>query len=727
MDAVRLDVGLEAGADADAIIAVLDPATVSGAEKVTGLPAITIEVAAAAADAAIAKLQGTTGVRYAERGAMVTANSSDAIGSALSFSDIPPAWTWTTGSPDITIAVIDTGVTATADLGTDRLVPGYDFVDRDENTADGGSHGTRVANVIAADHDNDLGGAGACPDCRIMPVRVLSESPISYAKPQGTTANVAAGIVWAADHGARIINVSASTPAASRLLEDAVRHADEKGSLVVASFGEAQTEARPPATSVVRMYPAAFETVLAVAPSFNRNQYVQDDMWVDVAAYDSAQVLGPDGKLTYTSGSSVSTAVVSGSAALALALKPDATAAQLREKIASTAAPRTLPSPPVLKTTALLFGFGATDTVPPVLTSTGLTEGQLVPRDYGLTFVPVKSDDHGIKSLSVLVDGQPGRLTQDGNDNPDDYHLLAPEGANGPISVVVRIEDFGGNVVESAPVILTADTIAPPGRIVSPAYDQVVHGDSVEVTIEAPDADTLRVGHSIHEEDAFTRVPGTNLWQKTIKPMDHGGFTSVVLDRAGNVTLLQGRVRFDDEPPAGGTISPSYGQRFRGNFTSTLSGVTDLGGVAKAELWANGRYMGADTTAPYALTVRPGTYSGNVMLTWRVTDRFGLWRNVPNRLVVADNRVPTVSISKAPKNKAKVRGTVKVYVKASDASGISRVELIVNGKVVSRDYRAGYVLSVNTKKQKKTMKVQIRAYDRVGNVRYTTTRTWYRR
>jgi hypothetical protein len=66
-------------------------------------------------------------------------------------------------------------------------------------------------------------------------------------------------------------------------------------------------------------------------------------------------------------------------------------------------------------------------------------------------------------------------------------------------------------------------------------------------------------------------------------------------------------------------------------------------------------------------------------------------------------------------------------VKAADASGVARVELLVNGKVVARDHKAGYLLSLNASKQKKTVKIQVRAYDKLGNVKYTSTRTWYRR
>jgi hypothetical protein len=67
-----------------------------------------------------------------------------------------------------------------------------------------------------------------------------------------------------------------------------------------------------------------------------------------------------------------------------------------------------------------------------------------------------------------------------------------------------------------------------------------------------------------------------------------------------------------------------------------------------------------------------------------------------------------------------------VGVKATDASGIARVELLINGKVVATDTKAGYVLAFKTKAPKKTMKVQVRAYDKLGNVKYTTTRTWKR-
>lgn len=125
---------------------------------------------------------------------------------------------------------------------------------------------------------------------------------------------------------------------------------------------------------------------------------------------------------------------------------------------------------------------------------------------------------------------------------------------------------------------------------------------------------------------------------------------------------------------------------------------------------SDGKYLGAG----YSKKVATGKSSGTGKLVWKLTDKLGNPRSY-TRIVIADNRAPSLSITKAPGNKAKVKGTVKVTVKASDASGIARVELLVNGKVAATDKTAGYVLRVNTTRLK-TMKVRVRAYDKLGNV-----------
>ncbi|RZU48789.1 hypothetical protein EV385_0513 [Krasilnikovia cinnamomea] len=202
------------------------------------------------------------------------------------------------------------------------------------------------------------------------------------------------------------------------------------------------------------------------------------------------------------------------------------------------------------------------------------------------------------------------------------------------------------------------------------------------------------------------------------RPGEPGGQVAVILtDHVGNSSALSTVVQVDNDPPAGRVLTPEPGARLRGTFTSTLTGVSDLSGVVTARLRVNGTLVGTDTTAPYALAVKTGTYSGNLALSWTLTDRWGQPRTLPPRTVAADNTGPSLSITKAPTNNATVKGTVTVYAKASDPSGVARLELLVNGKVVAKDTTSVYALRVNTTTQKKTMKVQVRAYDKLGNTK----------
>ncbi|GAB1642974.1 S8 family serine peptidase [Krasilnikovia sp. MM14-A1259] len=710
-DPVRLDVGLAAGADPHEVVATLGGRVVA-THAVPGLDAITVDVAADQADAAVDQLRAATGVRYAERGARVGADTVDHVEYGLVRMEIPQAWTWTFGGAGVTVAVVDTGVSPNADLGADRLAPGYDFVDMDNDPVDRDGHGTMVANVIGADPTNGVGFAGVCGRCRVMPVRAVSGR-------EGTSADVAAGIAWAADHGAQVINVSLSAPAESHLLSDAVEHAAGKGSLVVASAGNED--------STARRYPAAFGPVLAVGEDGTAAKNTAADQWVDVTAPSGYQPLGRNGGPSLIRGASGATAAAAGVAALAFAMKPTASADEVRQVIQRDAErPRQYGyDAPMINAAHVVYDLGGTDTVAPTVTRTGLAENEFVPI-RGVGVIPAATDDHGVERLEVLVDGHPPRVVP----HPGTQITIPPPpGRSGPFSVTVRAYDYAGNVGEQT-TIARADTVAPSGTIVSPPLGTVVHDPTIDVTVESPDNDLQYVG-TYSDGGAFTRVAGTNRWQARIPVDPHTGEIRLLLeDNAGNRTNLTRQVAFDNDPPAGGTVTPAAGATVHGTFTSTLTGVTDASGMVKAELWANGTYVGNLTSAPYApyaLDVRTGSYSGNLNLTWRVTDGFGQSRTLAGQTVVADNTGPSVSITKAPKNKAKVKGTVTVTAKASDPSGVARVELLVNGKVVVKDTTSGYVLRLNTAKVARTMKVQVRAYDKLGNVKSTGTLTWYRK
>jgi len=179
-------------------------------------------------------------------------------------------------------------------------------------------------------------------------------------------------------------------------------------------------------------------------------------------------------------------------------------------------------------------------------------------------------------------------------------------------------------------------------------------------------------------------------------------------------------------PKVTGISSPGQGWRVHGTITVTPTGVGDAwSGVRNVDLYADGVYKAQDRTAPYSLKYNTAGRNGTVKLQLRVYDKAGN-RTTFDRTIIADNILPTVKITSAPKNKAKVSGTVKIAATASDANGVRRVELLMNGKVIQTDTTSPYNFSFTASKQPKTMKVQVRATDNAGNIKYEVTRNYTR-
>ena len=150
-----------------------------------------------------------------------------------------------------TVAVVDSGVCLDhPDLEGRILDNGYDFVERDSVAQDEFDHGCGVAGIIAANINNEIGIAGVSKNAKILPVRVLDENGV------GTYSDVAAGIVYAVDNGANVINLSLGGTNSSAVLEDAVKYAINKEVKVVAAAGNYGQEGV--------LYPARYEGVVAV-------------------------------------------------------------------------------------------------------------------------------------------------------------------------------------------------------------------------------------------------------------------------------------------------------------------------------------------------------------------------------------------------------------------------------------------------------------------------------
>lgn len=167
------------------------------------------------------------------------------------------------GGKGVTVAVLDTGVAyanrgryrRSPDLGKSRFVRGWDFANNDAYPNDDNGHGTHVASTIAEGTGNAIGLTGLAYGVKIMPVKVLD------ADGEGDSARIAAGIRFAADRGAQVINLSFEFPSditRSQIpnILDAIRHARRKGTLVVGASGNAAAAAVA--------YPARSSDVLSV-------------------------------------------------------------------------------------------------------------------------------------------------------------------------------------------------------------------------------------------------------------------------------------------------------------------------------------------------------------------------------------------------------------------------------------------------------------------------------
>jgi thermitase len=145
----------------------------------------------------------------------------------------PEGWDVTTGSPAVVVAVVDSGISLTHPEFAGRLLPGYDFVNEDNDPTDDHGHGTHVAGILAAAMNNGLGSTGIAPGVSLLPVKVLNASNF------GTWADIADGITYAADRGAQIINLSLGGPVYSQALANAIAYAAGRGAIIVTAAGNA--------------------------------------------------------------------------------------------------------------------------------------------------------------------------------------------------------------------------------------------------------------------------------------------------------------------------------------------------------------------------------------------------------------------------------------------------------------------------------------------------------
>jgi subtilisin family serine protease len=263
------------------------------------------------------------------------------------------AWTQSNGS-GVVVAVLDTGVqishpdlagniwTNSGEIAGNGIdddangvvddVHGANAFDGSANIDDDNGHGTHVAGIIAARKGNGIGGSGLAPGAKIMPVKVLD------ANMAGTTDSLAAGIRYAVDNGARILNVSVNSDQPADALKSAVDYAAQKGAIIVASAGNNGRNidllpSYPASLTSAAVFSIAAETADGVLWNLSNTGLLS----VDLAAPGEhiASTATGSGYQSRT-GTSAAAPFVSASLALLSSARPDLSLATLREAITTT-------------------------------------------------------------------------------------------------------------------------------------------------------------------------------------------------------------------------------------------------------------------------------------------------------------------------------------------------------------------------------------------------------
>ncbi|MBK4735215.1 S8 family serine peptidase [Noviherbaspirillum pedocola] len=401
----------------------------------------------------------------------------------------PSAWDTTQGA-GVTIAILDSGVDGSHPDLVPNLVAGYNFYDNNTNTADACGHGTAVAGTAAAVSNNGAGVAGVAGQARIMPIRV-AYFDTTYNECYAYYSTISNGLTWAADHGAKIANVSYGGVAASSSIISAAQYMQSKGGLVFVSAGNNGTQDNTTPTSSM---------IVVSATDQNDNLF----SW---STYGSFVTLSAPGDVWTTSngsgyqewmGTSFSSPLTAAVGALVMAANPSLTGASVQNILQSTAVDLGAAGKDIY------YGYGrvnaaaavqaaltspVADTTAPTASITSPGAGSSV---SGVVPVSVSAADNvGVTSVQLSVNGT---AVATSTSAPFSFSWDSTGVANGSATLVAYAYDAAGNKgassivtvnVANATTMVAKDTTPPVVSIVNPVPGMV--SGTVSVNTNASD------------------------------------------------------------------------------------------------------------------------------------------------------------------------------------------------------------------------------------------------
>ncbi|MEP7294954.1 MAG: Ig-like domain-containing protein [Burkholderiales bacterium] len=612
----------------------------------------------------------------------------------------PQAWDMTQGSAAAVIAILDSGIDATHPDFAGKLVAGYNTYGNSADTSDVYGHGTEVAGVAAASTNNGQGVAGVAGAAPLMPVRVTDNLG------RATSASIANGIMWAADHGARVANLSFGGVAGNLTIGTAAQYAYNHGMLVVAASGNCACVDPTPETPYIL-------SVSATDESDDLAGFSTTGPFVDLSAPGTNILTTVKGGLYLAdSGTSLASPVVAGVAAMMIAAKPSLTPALTTQLLEATAVDlggagydQTFGYGRVNAASAVAAAFNYTppvDTTPPNVEMTAPLSGASVSATAVVDVAA--SDDVGVMKVDLYVDGvffatdtlSPFSFAWDTSALSDGAHTLQ-----------VVAADAAGNSTSAAPVSVTVsnappDTTPPTVSISSPVGGATVSGTA---TVSVNASDNVGVAKVAFYVDGAllgtdTTAPYAIAWNTTGSSNGAHTLLGVATDAAGNaksasVSVTVSNTPPDTKPPTVAITSPANGATVSGTATVSAS-ASDNVAVAKVALYIDGALYATDTTAPYAIAWNTTqSTNGTHALVMTATDTAGNTASATRSVTVSNNQAPVaVNDAYTAPYRAATSYTAQVYAvlaNDSDADGTLKASTVA---IVAAPNKGGTV-SVN--------------------------------
>ena len=500
--------------------------------------------------AVIQQLAHNPNLKFAEldrRVSSTAAVNDPYIGSAWHLAKVgaPTAWDASMGA-GVTIAILDSGVDGSHPDLVASLVPGYNFYDNNANTADVCGHGTAVAGTAAAATNNGLGVAGVAGQAKIMPVRIAYPNPATG----GCSAyysTVASGLTYAADHGARVANVSYGGVAGSAAVLSAAQYMKNKGGLVFVSAGNSNVDENiAPTTSLIPV--SATDSADAKASWSSYGSFV-----ALAAPGTGIWTTSNGGSYGAWNGTSFSAPLTAGVAALLMAARPALGSAQIEQLMFATAVDLGAAGRDPI------FGYGRVDSAAamaaamasvPVGDTQAPTAAIAAPLANssvsGLVTVNVSAADNvGVSRVELQVNGS---VVAVDNAAPYGFSWNSAGVANGMATLVAIAYDTAGNSKASAPVavnvansipVVVADTTPPAVAIANPVAG-MVSGNVTVTTNAADNAGAAGISQTIYI-DGVVKATGTGAslavnWNTRKIATGAHTIQAVARDAAGNTT-----------------------------------------------------------------------------------------------------------------------------------------------------------------------------------------------